>query len=42
MASEEGFEPSHTEMPTGLANPPLQPLGYPDICRVVELLVLPP
>lgn len=33
LASGEGFEPSHTEVPTGLANPPLQPLGYPDICK---------
>ena len=31
LASGEGFEPSRTEVPTGLANPPLQPLGYPDI-----------
>ena len=31
LASEEGFEPSRTEAPTGLANPPLQPLGYPDL-----------
>ncbi len=29
MEEGEGFEPSRRERPTGLANRPLEPLGYP-------------